>query len=163
MIEVSLLKNLYQKDQVLYDLDQEIEREEKYNVSVIQANKDNSHSIGQYEKSALGGSFDHLHNGHRVFLTYSCLCSKSIHIGITSDNMISKKDGPEIIQPFSQRKSAILEFYEDLGCKSQVSIEEINDVCGKSGTSTELQNLIITEETKAGAGKVNEVKIPKKD
>eukprot|EP00043_Microstomoeca_roanoka_P012504 m.121056 g.121056 ORF g.121056 m.121056 type:complete len:160 (+) comp15516_c0_seq1:127-606(+) len=43
-----------------------------------------STTIGQYKHSCLGGSFDHLHAGHKILLTAAALVtSDTVHIGIS--------------------------------------------------------------------------------
>lgn len=41
---------------------------------------------------ALGGTFDHLHNGHKLLLSQAMLCSNSrILCGVTTDALLKKK------------------------------------------------------------------------
>jgi bifunctional ADP-heptose synthase (sugar kinase/adenylyltransferase) len=46
----------------------------------------------QYEVVALGGTFDRMHNAHKILLTEAVLrCTKEIIVGVTSDDMIKSK------------------------------------------------------------------------
>lgn len=46
-----------------------------------------------YENTVLGGTFDHIHSGHKLLLSFSLLhTSKWIVIGITSQEMLWKKN-----------------------------------------------------------------------
>lgn len=52
----------------------------------------------QFKNGCVGGTFDHLHLGHQILLIRSALLSKnSLFIGVTSDEMLSKKKNKEII------------------------------------------------------------------
>ena len=45
-----------------------------------------------YDNVVLGGTFDHIHTGHKLLLTESCLrCEKSITIGVTDGAMNASK------------------------------------------------------------------------
>lgn len=60
---------------------------------VVQDGGDSVDSSGeefrQYDVVALGGTFDRMHNAHKVLLTEAVLrCTKEIIVGVTSDQMI---------------------------------------------------------------------------
>jgi cytidyltransferase-like protein len=40
----------------------------------------------------MGGTFDHMHLGHKLLLTQACLLTKdTLHVGITGDALLAKK------------------------------------------------------------------------
>ena len=93
-------------------------------------------------------------------LTTAALISRdNLHIGITSDEMISKKDSQEILQTYHYRRKIIEEFVRDIGYNKGLSLDVINNTSGKAGNSVNLQALIITMETLNGGNFVNEVNI----
>jgi phosphopantetheine adenylyltransferase len=68
-------------------------------------------NIPFYNKIALGGSFDHLHNGHRKLLTYaSTYCVNTLVIGIMADSMLHKKTHADLISSYRCRKESVMEF-----------------------------------------------------
>jgi phosphopantetheine adenylyltransferase len=92
-----------------------------------------------------------------MLTTAALITSESLHIGITSDEMISKKDIKEILQPYCLRKNNVECFFKDIGFNKTLNIEALNESTGKSGSSKDLNALIITEETLKGGNFVNEV------
>lgn len=92
-----------------------------------------------------------------MLTTAALLTGESLHIGVTSDEMISKKDAKEILQPFSLRYQLVEQFLRDIGYTKGLDIAILNGVAGRAATSTELTALIITEETLKGGNFVNEV------
>lgn len=53
---------------------------------------------------AVGGTFDHLHIGHQVLLIYAALLAKAkLIIGITGEEMLTKKINKEAIQSIQMR------------------------------------------------------------
>lgn len=52
-----------------------------------------SSDFRQYEVVILGGTFDRMHNAHKILLTEAVLmCTKEIIVGVTSDNMIKSNN-----------------------------------------------------------------------
>lgn len=47
---------------------------------------------------AVGGTFDHLHLGHQIFLMYTVLSSSDkVYIGVTSHSLLIKKNLRQMI------------------------------------------------------------------
>jgi phosphopantetheine adenylyltransferase len=72
----------------------------------------------------LGGTFDHLHPGHKLLLTAAALLLEvpdqdsgqysEFVIGITGDELLKKKKFAEFVQPWNERASSVLKFLETL-------------------------------------------------
>jgi phosphopantetheine adenylyltransferase len=59
----------------------------------------------------VGGTFDHLHNGHKILLTVSALlASSSLVVGMTDPSMLTKKSNGAEMEPFAERQ-AILQWW----------------------------------------------------
>lgn len=72
-------------------------------------------ALKEYDEVALGGTFDHIHNGHRLLLAVSCLlCRKKVTIGLGDGPLLQKKVLKELIQPFEERKKILEQFIEDI-------------------------------------------------
>lgn len=93
-----------------------------------------------------------------MLTTAALISGENLFIGITSDEMISKKDAQEILQPFKQRTKIIDEFLKDIGFIKNLTLDVLNNTSGKAGNAPSLQALIITEETLKGGNMVNEVR-----
>lgn len=77
------------------ELDIKIEdmSEEEKGQSLITSNDDvNKSGKFEHKMTCLGGTFDHLHLGHKLLLTNACFyTSETIIIGITSSELLNKK------------------------------------------------------------------------
>jgi len=61
-------------------------------------------SLFKYEVACIGGTFDHMHLGHRLLLTQACLVTKTtLHVGITSDALLTKKAYAQHIEAYELR------------------------------------------------------------
>ncbi|KAI6081361.1 pantetheine-phosphate adenylyltransferase-like protein [Hypoxylon rubiginosum] len=78
-----------------------------------------SHSI-----VCLGGTFDHLHPGHKLLLTAAALLLKvpekdtsnrcQLIIGITGDELLKRKKYAELVQPWDERATNTIEFLSSI-------------------------------------------------
>ena len=110
------------------------------------------------EHAVNGGTFDRLHNGHRVLLGASAaVCSRSLTVGITSDAMIahSSKSMKELVQPFAERRSAVAEFLSLCNPQLEQVLRPIDDAFGPSIVDPRLQVIVVSEETASGGNAVN--------
>ena len=84
------------------------------------SSKQNERVSEKYHASvAVGGTFDHLHLGHRLLLTAVALLPamrqeshtrKCLTIGITGDEMLKNKKFHQVLEPWDQRQAAVARF-----------------------------------------------------
>lgn len=78
-------------------------------------NSPNIPSLKVYDEVALGGTFDHIHDGHRLLLGVACLlCERKITVGLSDGPLLEKKVLKELIQPFEERKRIVEQLIEDI-------------------------------------------------
>lgn len=118
----------------------------------------------RYEFVALGGTFDHLHNGHKTLLSVgSALCSTQMTIGITATSMLTKKSNADLIEDFQTRSQNVRTFLHTFrGDDMAIDIHELNDGMGPAVVDTRLQAIVVSSETILGAFKINEVRKERK-
>ncbi|HEX7017679.1 MAG TPA: pantetheine-phosphate adenylyltransferase [Patescibacteria group bacterium] len=111
----------------------------------------------RHQLVGLGGTFDHFHKGHEFFIEYANQLSEKLVIGITDAHLSKSKLYPELIQTFHQRLSAVKQFCE----RQQIKAEfiKLSDPYGPTiDRQTRIQAIVVTEETAAGAEKINEIR-----
>ena len=112
-----------------------------------------------YTKLSLGGTFDHLHYGHRKLLTLALLCcKKELVIGITSSMMLTKKSHQSIIHSFSERKNAVEFFIKTLKPNMKTVLIELNDPFGPTITDPDIDAILVSSETIRAAFKINRIR-----
>ncbi|TNY17671.1 hypothetical protein DMC30DRAFT_405253 [Rhodotorula diobovata] len=64
-----------------------------------------------YPVVALGGTFDHLHAGHKILLTMACsLCSQRLVVGVSDDHLLVNKKYRHLVQSLDERLAAVTRF-----------------------------------------------------
>ncbi|KAK3178150.1 hypothetical protein OEA41_000283 [Lepraria neglecta] len=78
-------------------------------------------SFHRHRSVAVGGTFDHLHAGHKLLLTMAALIlspeppqARCLTIGITGDELLKNKQYREELEDFPQRQSAVQHFLLDI-------------------------------------------------
>ncbi|XP_013194903.1 bifunctional coenzyme A synthase isoform X2 [Amyelois transitella] len=129
--------------------------------SIDLSNSIDSHSINEsvkrYGYVALGGTFDRLHNGHKILLSEAALrATKHLTVGVTDVNMIQSKKLWELIEPIEKRIKAVLDFLTDINPGLEYNVVPIQDMYGPTKDDDRLEMLVVSEETVRGGVKVNE-------
>lgn len=115
-----------------------------------------------YPNVVIGGTFDRIHIGHKIFLTQAVLRThKRLVIGVTTTAMTKNKVLPELILPIEERITLLREFLTDIDNTVQYDIVPIDDPFGPTASDPNLQMIVVSAETLRGGHKVNEVRATK--
>lgn len=126
---------------------------ETKSVALNEENKDSF--IPQYKVVALGGTFDHLHVGHKILLSMAALCATSkVIVGVTDDSMLKKKKSAHLLEDINtriDRVSSFLSTFRKPFYYLERDVVKLQDVAGPAGTVAEIDALLFTDETVSGA------------
>ncbi|KAJ7582945.1 hypothetical protein C8J56DRAFT_1167953 [Mycena floridula] len=100
---------------------------------------DDSRSI--YPVVALGGTFDHLHAGHKILLNAALLKNKS---------------NSQVLEPLEIRLDRVRSFLNLFKAGLELEIVPISDVYGPTGWDPNIQALVVSKETLSGAKSIAE-------
>lgn len=113
-------------------------------------------SLQFYNSTVIGGTFDNIHNGHRLLLTHSSLVAKSrILVGVADGPLLASKVLPELISPVQNRISTVRQFLQDVKPSISHDVVQITDVYGPTAWDNTLECLVVTPDTAWGGEKVN--------
>ena len=105
---------------------------------------------------AVGGTFQPLHDGHKMLLRKAYELSDNVDIGLTSDDMArSMRTRP--VKNFEEREKALREWIEkEIGVEP--NIFEINDPYGPT-LNEDYDYIVVSAETFPAAIKINEMRV----
>ncbi|KAF8635535.1 hypothetical protein AX17_003918 [Amanita inopinata Kibby_2008] len=105
-----------------------------------------------YPIVALGGTFDHLHAGHKILLSMAAwIASRKVIVGVTDDTLLQKKANKDVMQKLSERMEHVRNFLNLFNPGLDYDAVPINDVYGPTGWDPDIQALVVSKETLDGA------------
>ncbi|CAI5718706.1 unnamed protein product [Peronospora destructor] len=122
---------------------------------------ENEHAdLTPHDLVILGGTFDHLHNGHKKLLSLAVsICAKRMIVGVTADSMLKEKPHAELLEPLRKRKSAVRSYIAFLKPNIIADIVTIEDPFGPAIVIPEPAAMVVSTETLSGASKINSMRI----
>jgi len=106
----------------------------------------------------MGGTFDHLHDGHKFLIKTALLISKKIVIGLTTEDLLKKKKHAAKIENYKIREQNLKAFIDSIGHLNRVEIIPLNDPYGPPVHEPEYEGIIASQETYKNALKINEIR-----
>ena len=112
----------------------------------------------EYSLVGLGGTFDRLHKGHEALFQKAFEIGVQVLIGITSDEMLVEKEKHKEIQSYAQRVENLKNYLKSNDLLKRSKIIKLEDPYGPAITRKEMEAIIVTEETRPNAKKINEIR-----
>ncbi|MHA2127135.1 MAG: pantetheine-phosphate adenylyltransferase [Promethearchaeota archaeon] len=105
----------------------------------------------------MGGTFDHLHEGHKLLLKTALSVSEFVEIGLTTQKLLENKKHSSKLEDYKTREKNIREFicsFTDLQRFSIVEIKNWEDMSNYA-EDPEYEGLVVSAETYNNALKLN--------
>ncbi|KAL0597685.1 Bifunctional coenzyme A synthase [Plecturocebus cupreus] len=113
-----------------------------------------------YHRGAVGGTFDRLHNAHKVLLSVACvLAQEQLVVGVADKDLLKSKLLPELLQPYTERVEHLSEFLVDVKPSLTFDVIPLLDPYGPAGSDPSLEFLVVSEETYRGGMAVNRFRL----
>ena len=100
----------------------------------------------QFQTVALGGTFDIIHKGHLALLTKAFSISSHIIIGLTGDELASKKK-KNIQNNYAKRLETLTGLIENNFPNSSFTISKLDNDFGPAAIEGKVDALVVSEET----------------
>jgi len=113
--------------------------------------------VKSYPGVVIGGTFDQIHDGHKLLISTSLLAaSKQFTVGVSDGPLLNNKILRELMTSVDDRITSVVELIEDLKPDINHKVVPITDPCGPSGIDDDLQLLVVSQETIKGGPIVNQ-------
>jgi len=106
----------------------------------------------------MGGTFDHLHEGHKFLIKTALSISNNIVIGLTTEKFLKNKKAASKLENYETRKRNLEDFIKTIADINRVQIIELNDIYGPPINEPEYDGLIVSQETFKVAIEINEIR-----
>jgi len=105
----------------------------------------------------MGGTFDHLHEGHKFLLKTALSISENVEIGLTTQKLLENKKFHSKLEDYKTRQAKLKEFIQSFTDLERINIVEIKnwDDMNKYAQDPEYEGLIVSQETYENALKLN--------
>ncbi len=110
----------------------------------------------QFKKVAVGGTFDELHKGHKALLSKAFEIGDRVVIGLTSDGLVSEMQKPHLTASYEERLKGLEVYLSERGLWNRTEVVTLLDSHGSSVRDPKIEALVVSEETKPTADKINE-------
>ncbi len=115
----------------------------------------------KFRKVAVGGTFDELHKGHRILLLKAFDLGDCVLIGLCSDQFVRKLGKPHTTASYNERLRELQSFLSKLGVTERSEIVSLNDPFGPTITDKCIEAVVVSEETRTNAEKINNERMKK--
>ncbi|KAH8106808.1 Nucleotidylyl transferase [Cristinia sonorae] len=105
--------------------------------------------------TALGGTFDHLHAGHKILLSMAAwITSEKLIVGMTDDALLKNKANKHVLEHLPKRTERTRAFLTLFKPSVEYDIVPINDVYGPTAWDPNIQALVVSKETLSGGAAI---------
>jgi phosphopantetheine adenylyltransferase len=108
------------------------------------------------EHVCVGGTFDYLHNGHRLLLTITAwIASTRLVVGVAGEQLLAKKSLRELMQSEHERTVHVHSFLRSIKPSLALHIVPISDPYGPAAVDPLLDTIVVSKETEKGGSACN--------
>uniref|UniRef100_A0A2P2I061 Bifunctional coenzyme A synthase n=1 Tax=Hirondellea gigas TaxID=1518452 RepID=A0A2P2I061_9CRUS len=116
-----------------------------------------------YKNIVAGGTFDHIHIGHKILITEGLLrCTNKFTIGVADGPLLAKKTLTELIEPVGVRIKKLRSLLVDIDPSVEYCLEPIYEPLGPSGSDPDMEMIIVSQESLKGGNYVNSARVERK-
>jgi len=106
----------------------------------------------------MGGTFDHLHKGHKLLIKTALSISNNLVIGLTTRRLLKNKNYASKLEDYETREKNLKKFISSFTDLKRVKIIELNEPYGPPINDPKYEGLVVSQDTYPNALKMNEIR-----
>ena len=106
----------------------------------------------------MGGTFDHLHEGHKSLINVALSISNNIVIGLATKDLLKNKKFASKLEDYETRKSNLENFIKSFADLKRIKIIELKEPYGPPANESDYEGMVVSEETYKVVLKINEIR-----
>ncbi len=114
----------------------------------------------KYRSVAVGGTFDHIHKGHRALLAKAFETGEKVYIGLVSDEF-AQKQGKQIDHDYGERKKRLESYLKETYHDRDFSIEKLESTFGPIMFTSLVEAIVVSTETLQKVAEANKIRTTK--
>lgn len=114
----------------------------------------------KFQLVATGGTFDIIHSGHIALLSESFEISQKVIIGLTSDELASRKQ-KKLVNDYSKRLESLVGLIEKNFPNTEYQISKLDNDFGPAVLEGNVEALVTSEETQPQGDVLNKLRSEK--
>lgn len=111
--------------------------------------------VYKYKHSILGGTFDHLHIGHKKLIDTAFSQSEKVTLGLSTQNLYKDKFLSGLIDSYEIRESELKNYFKEKNYFSRAVIVSLEDIFGPSLQIRNIDAIFVTQTTLPNAQIIN--------
>lgn len=120
--------------------------------------KNNNGTVKPFNNVVLGGTFDHFHKGHKVFINKAFEIGKKVMIGIATEKLYRHKLLSETIESYATRKKNLLTYiYNNFGY-DRVKTRYFSEFTGGADKNKNIDAIVVSRLSYLNALKINRLR-----
>ncbi|GAQ88689.1 pantetheine-phosphate adenylyltransferase [Klebsormidium nitens] len=128
---------------------------------MVDSNLD-SGETNTFRAVVLGGTFDHLHDGHRALLKAAAnVATERVVVGVSTGPLLENKEYAKLIEPLETRRQSVERYIKSIKSSLLVQTEPLVDPYGPSIVDEGLGAIVVSKETEKGGHAVNQKRAEK--
>jgi len=109
-----------------------------------------------FDHVCVGGTFDYLHNGHKLLLSMAALaCRTRLVVGVSDAPLLKQKVLRELMQPLPLRSALVGDFVRSVSPQLTLELTPLADGYGPAGSDAALEAIAVSAETLKGGDACN--------
>ena len=109
----------------------------------------------KYKQGVLGGTFDHLHLGHKDLFDTAFDLSEKVTIGLTTEKIYRQKFLSHLIEPYAHREITLKNYLKEKNFINRADIMPLQDIYGPTLDTQDFNAIFVTQTTLPNAKIIN--------